>query len=92
MKCNTKVPKIYRKTVIFRFQGFLGISWDILNIPNVPVSILAMKFDLKISENSKFSEKLSRNLYFLGKKGLKIFVTVAKCNGSEVYGSEVLVY
>ena len=92
MKCSTKVPKIYQKTVILRFQRFLGISWDILDIPDVPVSILEMKLDLKISRKFEIFGKIVTKPLFFGKKGLKIFVTVAKCNGSEVHGSEVLVY
>ena len=59
-------------------MGLLGIFGDVVNILDVPVSILAIKFDPKIFQNFR-------------KKSLEIFVTVANCNGSEVYGSEVLV-
>ena len=72
-------------------MGFLGISWDVLNILDVPVSILALKFDLKISEISNFS-KNCHETFFFRKKSLNFFVTVANCNVSEVFGSEVLVY
>ena len=90
-KMQYKSTKIYRKTVILRFHGFLGISWDILDIPDVPVSILAIKFDLKIFRKFEIFGKIVTKPLFFGEKSLKIFVTVTKCNGSEVYGSEVLV-
>ena len=52
VKFSTKVTKIYRKiiisAVILGFLGIYGISLDALNILDVPVSILVLKFDLKI--------------------------------------------
>ena len=72
-------------------MGFIGIFWDILNILDVPVSILALKFDIKIFGNFKVFQKIVTKPLFFGKKSLKIFVTVANCNGSEVYDSEVLI-
>ena len=59
---------------------------------DVPVSILALKFDLKIFRNFKIFQKIVTTPFVFGKKSLKNYVTVANCNGSEVYGSEVLVY
>ena len=96
MKCSTKVPKIYQKTivsaVIFGFLGFKEISWAVLDIPDIPVSILAKKFDLKIFRDFGIFQKIVTEPLFFGDKSLKIFVTRAKTNGSQVYGSEVLVY
>ena len=73
--------KIYGKTilsaVILEFLGFLGISWDVLDTSDVPVPILAMKFDLKIFGNFGIFQKIATKPLFLGKKS-EIF-----CNGSE---------
>ena len=73
-------------------MGFLGMYWDVLNIMDVPVSILALKFDLKIFRNFEIFQKNCSETSLFRKKSLKIFVTVANCNGSEVFGSEVLVH
>ena len=66
VKCCTKVPKIYGKTIISAVMlGFIGISWDVLNILDVPILILALKFDLKIFRNFKiFQKTVTKPLFF----------------------------